>query len=596
MSYDAIPQAGSAPVASSNSTPQAQGGKATLPSPDFIPLTELSSAPLTLRDLLPLVPAALISLVFNAGFVIGMMIFYDLGAAEAQGPKKTLVLEDESTRVEQERKEKDFIIDDAEDFTQAFDVTSPVEPKLPGADPEDLPSGYQESPDPNAVAGAGTGPDGGIQGAGALANEGFAGHLLADAAYGFKGDQGAGPMGDGAGIPTGRGGGSPTAGGFGARTSRTLDSVRAAGGNDASEAAVARALRWLAAHQSPDGRWSLNNYHRHNPACRCKDLNFESSVMDNDTAGTALGLLPFLGAGHTHKKGASPYAGNVLRALQFLTGRQQNNGDLGGGMYAHALATIALCEAYGMTSDIKLRLPAQKAIQFIEYAQNTQTGGWRYQPRTDGDTSVVAWQVMALRSGQMAGLTVRSQTLDLAKRWLDSCQSDGGAQYSYVPGSGATPAMTAAALLNRQYMGWGPRNPALHKGCEFLLRTAPPPPEKPRPGEQLGPIYYYYYATQVMHHMGDKYWDAWNPRMRDFLIRTQLKKDDGHREGSWDPRGSDHGGAGGRIYATSLACLTLEVYYRHLPLYRREQVSKEMDAEDMKPEMKETKKEGKDAK
>jgi len=557
--------------------------KARVPNQQFIRLSELSSNPLTVRDLLPLVPAALISLVFNAGFVIGMMIFYDLSPAEADGPKSTLILEDESTRVEQDRKEKDFILDDPEDFTQAIDVTAPTEPKLPGADIEDMPSGYQETTDPNAVAGAGTGPDGGIQGAGALANEGFAGNLIADAAYGFKGDMGAGPMGDGAGIPTGRGGGSLTAGGFGARTSRSLDSIRAAGGNDASEAAVGKALRWLAAHQSPDGRWSLNNYHRHNPACKCKDMNFEGSVIDNDTAGTALGLLPFLGAGHTHKKAASPYSGNVLKALQFLTGRQQNNGDLGGGMYSHALATIALCEAYGMSSDVKLRGPAQKAINFIEYAQNPQTGGWRYQPRTDGDTSVVGWQVMALRSGQMAGLTVKSQTLELAKRWLDSCQSDGGSKYSYVPGSGPTPVMTSAALLNRQYLGWGPRNPDLHKGCEYMLRTAPPPPEKPGPNERLGAIYYYYYATQVMHHMGDKYWDTWNPRMRDFLIRTQNKKDDGHREGSWDPRGADHGGTGGRIYATSLACLTLEVYYRHLPLYRREQAAKEPDP---KPDMK----------
>jgi hypothetical protein len=574
MSDNAVPQA---------TTVADAAAKGRVPNPQFIPLSQLSSSSVGLRDMLPLVPAALISLVFNAGFVIGMMIFYDLAPAEAHGPKKSALVEDEATKVDKEKQDKDFITDEPEDFTQAIDVTAPTEPKLPGADMEEMPSGYQESPDPNAQAGAGTGPDAGIQGAGALANEGFAGNLLADAAYGFKGDQGAGPMGDGAGIPTGRGGGSPTAGGFGARTSKSLDAIRSAGGNDASEAAVGKALRWLSAHQSPDGRWSMNGYHKHNPACKCKDMNFEASVNDNDTAGTALGLLPFLGAGHTHKKGASPYAGNVLKALQFLSGRQQNNGDLGGGMYSHALATIALCEAYGMSSDVKLRGPAQKAINFIEYAQNTQTGGWRYQPRTDGDTSVVGWQVMALRSGQMSGLTVKSQTLELAKRWLDSCQSDGGSKYSYVPGSGPTPTMTSAALLNRQYLGWGPRNPDLHKGCEYLIKSAPPPPEKPGPKEGLGQIYYYYYATQVMHHMGDKYWDTWNPRMRDFLIRTQMKKDDGHREGSWDPRGCDHGGSAGRIYSTALACLTLEVYYRHLPLYRREQAAKEPD---MKPEMK----------
>jgi hypothetical protein len=580
MSNNAVPQ----PTTLADTALRGRG----TPNPQFIPLSELASSPLRLHDLLPLVPAALISLVFNAGFVIGIMIFNDFNPANAQGPKKTLILPDDATKMEREQKEKDFILEDAEDYSHAIDVTAPTDPKLPGADIEEMPAGYQESPDPNAQAGAGSGPDSGIQGAGALAPEGFAGNLLADAKYGFVGESGAGPIGEGGGIPTGRGGGSTTAGGFGGRTSRSMDAIRSAGGNDASEQAVGKALKWLQAHQSPDGRWSMNKYHAHNPACRCKDMNFEGSVVDNDTAGTAMGLLPFLGAGHTHKKGASPYAGNVLKALTFLANRQQNNGDLGGGMYSHALATIALCEAYGMTSDVKLRGPAQKAIQFIEYAQNPQTGGWRYQPRTDGDTSVVGWQVMALRSGQMSGLTVKSQTLELAKKWLDSCQSDGGSKYSYVPGAGPTPTMTSAALLNRQYLGWGPRNPDLHKGCEYMLKSAPPPPEKPAANERLGQIYYYYYATQVMHHMGDKYWDSWNPRMRDFLIRTQLKKDDGHREGSWDPRGSDHGGAGGRIYSTSLACLTLEVYYRHLPLYRRDNLAKEpeMKKEEMKKEEK----------
>jgi hypothetical protein len=55
--------------------------------------------------------------------------------------------------------------------------------------------------------------------------------------------------------------------------------------------------------------------------------------------------------------------------------------------------------------------------------------------------------------------------------------------------------------------------------------------------------------------------------MREHLIRTQ--ETGGHRRGSWDPSGADHGKRGGRIYATSMALLTLEVYYRHLPAYRR---------------------------
>jgi len=191
----------------------------------------------------------------------------------------------------------------------------------------------------------------------------------------------------------------------------------------------------------------------------------------------------------------------------------------------------------------------------------------------------VGWQVMALRSGQMAGLNVPAQTLQGAKRWLDSCAKDGGSKYSYTPEAGATPVMTGVGLLNRQYLGWGPRNPDLHKGCQYMLQNLPP--AKANAETKLGAIYYYYYAAQVMHHMGGDYWNKWNPLCRDFLIATQQK--DGHKSGSWNPEGADWGGPGGRIYSTSLSILTLEVYYRHLPLYRREAGARETDME-AKPE------------
>jgi hypothetical protein len=83
-----------------------------------------------------------------------------------------------------------------------------------------------------------------------------------------------------------------------------------------------------------------------------------------------------------------------------------------------------------------------------------------------------------------------------------------------------------------------------------------------------------------MHHMGDKYWDTWNPTMRDFLIRTQEKE--GHKTGSWDPEPTDWGKVGGRVYSTSLSVLTLEVYYRHLPLYRKEGAGREAAPPEMK--------------
>src|SRR5262249_12984872 len=130
----------------------------------------------------------------------------------------------------------------------------------------------------------------------------------------------------------------------------------------------------------------------------------------------------------------------------------------------------------------------------------------------------------------------------------------------------AATAVTAVGLLCRQYLGWGPRNPGLQAGVEKIRRMTP---------KQSPSMYYTYYATQVMHHMGGDAWKFWNDNMRDFLIN---KQDEGnnpkhaHQRGSWDSTGDSYHGAGGRLMQPSLCILSLEVYYRHLPLYRREQV------------------------
>jgi hypothetical protein len=358
------------------------------------------------------------------------------------------------------------------------------------------------------------------------------------------------------------------------------------GGNSLSESAVAKGLEWLALHQSQDGRWSLHQFNHHareksRPAGKVFRCNCEAGTANrNDIAATAFGLLPFLGAGITHKPGKATqkdYSKTVEGAINWLIGKQSQDGSYSGDMYAHGIATIAMCEAYGLTSDPRLKLSAQRAINFIVYAQDSAGGGWRYGPKPSdgGDTSVTGWQLMALKSGQMAGLSVPKNTLKLAERFLDSVESspkgstDKGGHFAYRPGQPPTLTMTSVGLLCRQYSGIGPKNPALQNGVKMLREH---PPGKGAEGKN---IYYLYYATQVMHHMQGESWRFWNlgPNsdgkggIRDFLI---LQQDKGttpqhpHQAGSWP------GSQGGRIMATSLSLLCLEVYYRHLPLYRRD--------------------------
>jgi hypothetical protein len=232
-------------------------------------------------------------------------------------------------------------------------------------------------------------------------------------------------------------------------------------------------------------------------------------------------------------------------------------------MYAQGLATIALCECYALTADAKLKPAAQHAIDFIKHAQH-EAGGWRYKPNEAGDTSVVGWQVMALKSGQLAGLNVPKETLEGAGKFLNSVMTSDGSGYKYTEGTPASPTMTAVGLLCRQYLGWNYKNPNLLAGVN-TLKNSPP--------GALNSIYFYYYATQVMHHMQGESWDAWNPKMRDALVSKQDKGTDtkhAHQKGSWSPVNDAHGPSGGRLMVTSLSLLTLEIYYRHLPLYRRD--------------------------
>jgi hypothetical protein len=103
------------------------------------------------------------------------------------------------------------------------------------------------------------------------------------------------------------------------------------------------------------------------------------------------------------------------------------------------------------------------------------------------------------------------------------------------------------------------------------------------PDEDQRNMYYWYYAAQVMHHMGGQDWDKWNRRMRRILVESQAEK--GCATGSWDPAGDAWGSGGGRLMVTSLAALTLEVYYRYLPLYKvDEQVTGHARKEAVRPD------------
>ena len=366
--------------------------------------------------------------------------------------------------------------------------------------------------------------------------------------------------------------GTSDGGGFSGRTaSGSREKMIASGGGTAdTERAVAGATNWLARHQNADGSWGCGpkGFAKHckDPSCTKNLWKAEKEAKTDPSeypmAATAFGLLPYFAAGQTHETGG-PYKVVINRGLTWMTKNQDlKTGQLGSGMYEHGLATIAICEAYGLSKDKRLRPHAQAAIAFIEDAQNDKSGGWHYiaNPPTDGDTSVVGWQLMALKSGSMAGLTVNPQTLVKAKAYLKTvAKGKSGGQFAYTAESGPTPTMSAVGLLCNQYGGMKRTDPAMIEGQAYVMANLP---------QAEGSPYFFYYATQVMHNLPGPEWDTWNRHARRFLIKTQIREKGSCAEGSWSPEGKLH--VMGPVMMTSICALTLEVYYRYLPLYQIE--------------------------
>jgi hypothetical protein len=349
-----------------------------------------------------------------------------------------------------------------------------------------------------------------------------------------------------------------------AGTRRFLD----AGGTPESEEAVQLGLQWLAVQQQPDGSWIIDPHHPqyHRGA--------------TNVSATAFALLPFLARGETHKgsQDINTYTKQVERGIDYLIKMQQKDGRLpgGDGMYTHAVATIALCEDLGMTNDPKLRGPAQRAIDYILFSQDPNGGGWRYGPKQPGDLSVTSWALMALKSGQMAGLNVPREALEKATKYLDHVNgADGRYGYTSPQGDGHSapvPAvMTAAGTICRQYLqsssgqagAADTRSLGVMKSADIILKHMPNPNVKN--------YYYWYYATYALLPIGGDPWKQWNPAVRDLLVGMQDKGTANPAlKGSWDPKDSGPIAGSGRVGVTALALLTLEVYYRHLPLNRPE--------------------------
>jgi hypothetical protein len=360
------------------------------------------------------------------------------------------------------------------------------------------------------------------------------------------------------------------------------------GGSEASEEAVMLGLAWLTQMQKKDGSWV-----------------YDGEGPGETAAATGMAMLSFLGAGQSHKAGR--YKQTVQAGLDWLIKNVNMKGPKPGAflgttnfmsssIYGQGIATLALCEAYGLTRDKTILPAAQAAIDYIQSAQ-APNGSWGYLFGTPGDTSIVGWQIQALHAATLAqDLKVNAKVIAKAVDFLNSAGAGNlKSMYGYLNSSGggfttvtnpgladpvgpATP-LTSIGLLMRYYIDdWRATTPGFTEGVKGLMTRAPrpqPSPQTPQVGTKTPfDMYYYYYATQVVRFYGGEEWATWNegPKspdgtrkggVQDWLISLQDRAPT--NRGSWPPEDVWIGKCCGRLGTTALCLLTLEVYYRYSP-------------------------------
>ena len=297
----------------------------------------------------------------------------------------------------------------------------------------------------------------------------------------------------------------------------------------------------------------------------------------NDVGVTGLALLAFLGEGNTLRMGT--YRTVVRTGVKWLIEQQDaEKGLIGqsasqGYMYSHAIATVALCEAYGLSDMYRpYKKHAQLAINYIIAARNPY-GVWRYQPRdNDGDSSITGWMVQGLLSAKEFELAVDDAALKTALTFFEGVTdpSTGASGYTKA-GEGSsrpigkqdkfpaakTEALTAVVLLCRYLMHQDPKdNKIMDLATETIMKKPPVWNE----ADGSIDMYYWYYASYAIYQAGGKHWTTWSTKLTDAALKTQ--KREGNAKGSWDPI-DPWGEEGGRVYSTAIMVLCLEAYYRY---------------------------------
>ena len=300
---------------------------------------------------------------------------------------------------------------------------------------------------------------------------------------------------------------------------------------------------------------------------------FMEKEVSKEVTMSSLSVLALSAMGH-QPADVSEEGRAMKKALDFILKPEHQEPDGyygkldGSQMYGHGIIALTLAEMLGMGGDEKqdalIRERCRKAIDLILRSQRmpkneANAGGWRYTPvSTESDMSVTCWQVMALRAARNAGMDVPKESIDLAVRYIkklysrgENKTSPGGFGYS-GPGTGLS--TTAEGLLALQVCG-DYESEEVKGASERLL-------QKGLQSEELWFFYTAYYFAQGMYQRGGKYAEEGRRTIVEAVIPLQ------RADGSWvGTTGKER--EGGKIYATTLAVLSLAVKNHFLPIYQR---------------------------
>lgn len=352
----------------------------------------------------------------------------------------------------------------------------------------------------------------------------------------------------------------PTSNAGGQETGRTAEASPSDPTSDRVEAAIESGIGFLLSKQREDGSITDRQY---------------------DTTMTSLGIMAMASTGITPSS-PGERGESAKRALEFVLsdGRQDKKGYFGNRdgsrMYGHGITTLMLTEMLGMGTDdeqdVRIHRSCQSAIDLILSAQkqrksrNNFQGGWRYTPNSnDADLSVSVWQLMALRSAKNDGLNVPAEAIANAIAYLrrsyssrvdmDGQPIESKAGFCYLPSArNPTFTMTAAGLLAMQVCGQY-ESPLVEGSAAWLL-------DHPPKWNDRFIFYGTYYYAQGMHQLGGEYATTGAQTVQKLLLNRQ------QGDGSWQAPSGEESSAG-KVYATSMAILSLSVNHHYLPIYQR---------------------------